>query len=54
MISNLNGITNTNIYVQPAKTKVNAGISASYYNNNTVTRPSFTSYNPVIVVKTTL
>ena len=54
MISNLNGITNTNIYVQPAKTKVNAGISASYYNNNTVTRPSFTSYNPVNVVKTTL
>ena len=44
MISNLTGINNTNIYVQPAKTKVSAGALASNYNNNNVTRPSFTIF----------
>lgn len=54
MISNLNSINTSNIYgVKPAKAKTSAGISASY-TNAPVARPSFTSYNPVNVVKTTL
>ncbi len=53
MIS-LNNIQTSNIYsVKPAKTTSSAGVSATYVNRPAV-RPSFTSYNPVNVVKTTL
>ena len=54
MISNLGNINTTNIYgAQPAKAKASAGVCASY-TNTPVVRPSFTSYNPVNVIKTTL
>ena len=54
MISNLGNINTTNFYgAQPAKAKASAGVCASY-TNSPVARPSFTSYNPVNVIKTTL
>lgn len=54
MISNLSNIKTANIYgVQPTKAKASAGVSVSYV-KSPVTRPAFTSYNPVNVVKTTL
>ena len=50
----LSGIQTTNIYnVQPAKAKPSAGVSASY-TQTPITRPSFTSYNPVNIAKTQL
>ncbi len=53
MIS-LNNIQTSNIYsVKPAKTTSSAGVTCAYA-NSPANRPSFTSYNPVNVVKTTL
>lgn len=50
----LSGIQATNIYnVQPAKVKTSAGVSTSY-SQSPIARPSFTSYNPINVVKTQL
>lgn len=50
----LSGIQTTNIYnVQPAKAKPSAGVSASYV-QSPITKPSFTSYNPVNIAKTQL
>lgn len=54
MLSNISNIKTHNIYnIQPAKANASAGISTSY-TNNPITRTSFTSYNPINVVKTQL